>query len=77
MKTQRDIQKHKDLLMASNIFTEAQIDLIHSQYVDWVTGEHDFFSFEDEMWYTMNRSGLFEDRQWTPTDTRKYITEWK
>lgn len=39
--------------------------------------------YEREMWYTMNRSGLFENEKqnktrivnWTPDDTRRFITE--
>ncbi len=40
-------------------------------------------TYEREMWFTMNRSGLFEDDEenltgitdWTPNHTREYITE--
>ena len=43
----------------------------------------DYDGYEREMWYTMNRSGLFEDTEdnkskitnWNPTHTRTYITE--
>lgn len=40
-------------------------------------------TYEREMWYTMNRSGLFENEpenktgitNWNPTHTRQFITE--
>jgi hypothetical protein len=40
-------------------------------------------TYEREMWFTMNRSGLFEDEEenrtgitdWTPAETRQFITE--
>lgn len=43
----------------------------------------DYDSYERDLWYVMNRSGLFEDDEgnktgivnWTPHETRIYITE--
>lgn len=43
----------------------------------------DYDNYERGMWYTMNRSGLFEDDEdnktgitnWEPNDTRRFITE--
>lgn len=45
--------------------------------------QFDYDGYEREMWYTMNRSGLFEDDEenktgitnWTPHHTRRFITE--
>jgi hypothetical protein len=47
------------------------------------TNDFDLDTYEREMWYTMNRSGLFEDDEenktgitdWTPEHTRRFITE--
>ncbi len=46
-------------------------------------GTFDADTYEREMWYTMNRSGLFEDIEenltgitnWNPKHTRQFITE--
>jgi hypothetical protein len=68
-------------------FNEAQIDFLITQREIYLnskdTEEFDYDSYERDMWYTMNRSGLFEDEpenkteitDWTPTETRQYITE--
>lgn len=37
----------------------------------------DLDGYERDMWYTMNRSGLFEEKQWGVMETRCFITEWR
>lgn len=57
-------------------FTKEQIELIKEQQVLWQSynNRYDPDQFEDDMWYVMNRSGLFEEEQWSITQTRRYIT---
>lgn len=57
-------------------FTKEQIELIKEQQVLWQSynNRYDPDQFEDDMWYVMNRSGLFEEEQWGITQTRRYIT---
>lgn len=74
--------------LTSCLFNEKQINFILKQIDDYnyAKGEDwfDYDSYERDMWYTMNRSGLFEKNDeeneteiddWSPTDTRDYITE--
>lgn len=57
-------------------FTKEQIKLIKEQRELWQSynNKYDPDQFEDDMWYVMNRSGLFEEEQWSITQTRRYIT---
>jgi len=65
-----------------------QIEFIVKQIIDYEEiskyDHFDYDSYERDMWYTMNRSGLFEKddeenksdiNNWTPIETRHYITE--
>lgn len=68
-------------------FNEEQIDFLCdrlTEYHNLKREEHfDYDTYERDMWYTMNRSGLFEDigeneteiYDWDPYHTRMYITE--
>ena len=64
-------------MMNNNTFTKEQAQLIREQQLIWDSykGKMDQHAFESDMWYVMNRSGLFEEEQWTIAHTRKYITE--
>ena len=75
--------------LTSCLFSEKQINFILEQihYYNNLKENEEFFDYdcyERDMWYTMNRSGLFEKNDeeneteiydWSPTDTRDYITE--
>ena len=66
-------------------FNEAQIALIIEQVKNFNGSEDvDVDTFERDLWYTMNQSGLFEKDDdenesgidnWTVNDTRRLITE--
>lgn len=66
-------------------FNEAQIALIIEQVKNFNGSEDvDVDTFERDLWYTMNQSGLFEKDDdenesgidnWTVNDTRRLVTE--
>jgi hypothetical protein len=68
-------------------FNFEQIEFIKKQRAYYtLIREEEYFdidSYERDMWYTMNQSGLFEDNKdnksditdWTPDDTRMFITQ--
>lgn len=68
-------------------FNEEQIQFINKQYENYQIirkDEHFYYdSWERDMWYTMNQSGLFEKDEenkseiydWDPGDTRRFISE--
>jgi len=68
-------------------FNDAQIEflLIRKEEYERISQNEDFWydGYERDMWYTMNRSGLFEKDEdnkteiyhWCPDETRYYITE--
>lgn len=68
-------------------FNSSQIDFLLKQRKNYLhlRKQKDFHydTYERDMWYTMNQSGLFENTKdniigivnWTPQDTRLYITE--
>ena len=70
-------------------FNKKQIEFILEQihYYNNLKENEEFFDYdcyERDMWYTMNRSGLFEkDNEeneteiddWSPNETRDFITE--
>jgi len=68
-------------------FNEEQIEFLSEQVKDFsIMKQYEYFDYdcyERDMWYTMNRSGLFEKdidnktgiTNWSPNHTRKYITE--
>lgn len=73
--------------LEENDFNQEQIDFIVKQRENYLNTKEDEFFDEDtherDMWYTMNRSGLFENddfnkseiTNWSVSDTRLYITE--
>lgn len=75
--------------LTSCLFSEKQINFILEQihYYNNLKENEEFFDYdcyERDMWYTMNRSGLFEkdDEEneteiddWSPNETRDFITE--
>ena len=87
MKKDKEIKIRHYLTLCS--FNKKQIEFILEQihYYNNLKENEEFFDYdcyERDMWYTMNRSGLFEkdDEEneteiddWSPTDTRDYITE--
>ena len=68
-------------------FNDAQIDLIIEQVNNFHSSKFDPFfdedTYERDLWYTMNQSGLFEKDEenktmitlWGVPHTRQYITE--
>lgn len=65
-------------------FNSEQIEFIKKQRAYYtLIREEEYFdidTYERDMWYTMNQSGLFEDNKsditdWTPDDTRMFITQ--
>lgn len=68
-------------------FNFEQIEFIKKQRAYYtLIREEEYFdedTYERDMWYTMNQSGLFEDNEdnksditdWTPDDTRMFITQ--
>jgi hypothetical protein len=81
-----DNNKHISFLL-DNDFNQEQIDFIVKQRENYLNIKIDELldedTYERDMWYTMNRSGLFENNKsnkseltnWTVNDTRLYITE--
>lgn len=69
-------------------FNEKQIDFLIKQRNNFLEvsqdPEFDYDTWERDMWYTMNRSGLFEKDEenkteiydWDPNHTRFYISEY-
>ncbi len=84
--TQREIEHYEDLKLSG--FNDEQAEFIIQQRRNYeALKEDEFFdydSYERDMWYTMNRSGLFEKEKsnksditnWDPQDTRMHITEY-
>jgi hypothetical protein len=82
----QNLEDYIEFLKESD-FNKEQIDFIikQRQIYDEISKEDSFYydSYERDMWYTMNRSGLFEKDElnkseidsWIPTYTRIYITE--
>ena len=68
-------------------FNNEQIQFIMNQRQEYLNLKRDKYfsydSYERDLWYTMNRSGLFEKDKanksditnWNPTHTRLFITE--
>lgn len=68
-------------------FNKEQIEFVLEQIKNFKFIEtQDYFDYdywERDMWYVMNQSGLFEDEEsnltgitnWTPEETREYISE--
>ena len=58
-------------------FTPDQIKLLDILRTEYITGEYDSESqkdyFEDNVWYVINQSELFEEFWWSPEDTRSCI----
>ena len=75
-----------DYLLSDNFNTE-QIDFLVKQVNDYHSQKEseyfDYDSYERDMWYTMNRCGLFgndetnktEITEWGVNETRFYITD--
>jgi hypothetical protein len=65
-------------MLKRNGFTDEQtlyIIMQRDNYLHAVKDEHySDDAFEDDMWYAMNRSGLFEGVNWSPYHTRRWIT---
>lgn len=73
--------------LESDNFNDEQIKLLIKQVNNYATLKEseyfDYDTYERDMWYTMNRSGLFEHDQenktditdWGPNETRCYISE--
>lgn len=59
------------------IAEQRQLFLAHLEKCNEEDIHFDMDGYESDMWYTMNRSGLFEDKQWGVVDTRAFITEWR
>lgn len=78
-------KKYREELLYDK-FNEKQVKFLIEQRNNYLDiKDNDFFdydSWERDMWYTMNRSGLFEkDKEnkteiydWGPNDTRAYIS---
>lgn len=81
-----DNNKYISFLL-DNDFNQEQIDFIVKQRENYLNLKIDELfdedTYERDMWYTMNRSGLFENNKsnkseltnWSVSDTRLYITE--
>jgi hypothetical protein len=80
-------EQYKEFLKAMN-FNPEQVEFIFKQYKNYeqISQEEEFYydTYERDMWYTMNRSGLFEKddeenksgiTSWNSNHTRLYITE--
>lgn len=75
--------KDKYVLIRNTLFNQDQLALIEQMRLAYEDDDIDEDCFEWDLWYTMNQSGLFdkdyprnksEIYDWTPTDTRIFIT---
>jgi len=82
-----DEDKNYKQFLKNMDFNPEQVEFIFKQYQIYESlskeKHFDYDTYEGDMWYTMNRSGLFEKTKenksgitsWDPHDTRLFITE--